>query len=76
MCAQMAGQGTGAEATVAVGKERVAGLQPIIGDTGGQGLMMMMMMTIPGQQGEPEGLLQGAPPGPGVVAVALPGQQC
>lgn len=74
MYTQMAGQGTGAEATAAVGKEGVEGLQPITGDTGGQDLMMMMMMTIPGQRGEPEGLLQGAPPGAG--ALALAGQQC
>ena len=50
----MAGEGIGVEARA---QEVVAGQQPITGDTGGQ---ILMVMTIQGQQGEPEALLQEA----------------
>lgn len=50
----MAGEATGVEARA---QEVAAGQQPITGDTRGQ---ILMVMTIQGQQGEPEALLQEA----------------
>lgn len=51
---QMAGEGTGVEARA---QEVAAGQHPITGDTRGQ---ILMVMTIQGQQGEPEALQQEA----------------
>ncbi len=60
----MAGEGTGVEAWA---QEVVVGQQPITGDTRGQ---ILMVMTIQGQQGELEALLQEALLEAGAVAGA------
>jgi hypothetical protein len=62
----MAGEGTGVEA---LAQEVVAGQHPITVDTRGQ---ILMVMTIQGQQGELEALLQEAP----LEAEAVAGACC